>query len=288
VRQVADVFGPGSTARSMRKVAERALDHDDEEVRRLANQLLAELDRSAVTRRRPLIGSPTPAMVKRTARRAPLLVMSTPAGGRSSTRPSAQHAHSTNPEPWEVRRVTPAAPCLRRAHTCHGQGGRRVERLARAGRKARRVVLNAIIRSTAPPDNPAMPRGLDARPGGVSTRRTPERALLESRPAIPNVTSHGDRNKGGRLDNAEVDEHQPLPLHETVDETRQLQCAAPGGHVFSTAPAPATIKRTTRRASSSLDEVEGLARGPHDHHPLNTPTRQPPHDARVTGVWRAR
>jgi hypothetical protein len=46
VRQVADVFGPGST------VAERALDPDHEEVRPLANQLLAELDRSAVTRRR--------------------------------------------------------------------------------------------------------------------------------------------------------------------------------------------------------------------------------------------
>jgi hypothetical protein len=49
---VADVFGPGSTALSMRKVAERALDHDDKEVRGLANQLLAELDGSAVTRRR--------------------------------------------------------------------------------------------------------------------------------------------------------------------------------------------------------------------------------------------
>jgi hypothetical protein len=52
LRQVADVSGPGSTALSMRKVAQRALEHDDEEVRRLANQLLAELDRSAVTRRR--------------------------------------------------------------------------------------------------------------------------------------------------------------------------------------------------------------------------------------------
>jgi hypothetical protein len=30
---VADVFGPASTALSMRKVAERALEHDDEEVR---------------------------------------------------------------------------------------------------------------------------------------------------------------------------------------------------------------------------------------------------------------
>jgi hypothetical protein len=30
VRQVADVFGPVSTARSMRKVAERALEQDDE------------------------------------------------------------------------------------------------------------------------------------------------------------------------------------------------------------------------------------------------------------------
>jgi hypothetical protein len=54
VRQVADVFGPGSTALSMRLVAERALEHDDEEVRRHANQLLAELDRSAVARRRRL------------------------------------------------------------------------------------------------------------------------------------------------------------------------------------------------------------------------------------------
>ena len=45
VRQVADVFGPASAALSMRKVAERALEHDDEEV-------LAELDRGTVTRRR--------------------------------------------------------------------------------------------------------------------------------------------------------------------------------------------------------------------------------------------
>jgi hypothetical protein len=52
VRQVADVFGPASTALSMRKVAERALEHDDEEVRRLANQLLAELERSPALRRR--------------------------------------------------------------------------------------------------------------------------------------------------------------------------------------------------------------------------------------------
>jgi hypothetical protein len=52
VRQVADVFGPASTALSMRKVAERALEHDDEEVRRLANALLAELERSPALRRR--------------------------------------------------------------------------------------------------------------------------------------------------------------------------------------------------------------------------------------------
>jgi hypothetical protein len=52
VRQVADVFAPTSTSLSMRKVAERALEHDDEEVRRLANQLLAELERSAVRRPR--------------------------------------------------------------------------------------------------------------------------------------------------------------------------------------------------------------------------------------------
>jgi len=32
VRQAADAFGPGSTALSMRKVAERALEVDDEEV----------------------------------------------------------------------------------------------------------------------------------------------------------------------------------------------------------------------------------------------------------------
>ena len=37
---------------SMRKVAQRALEHDDEEVRRLANQLLAELERNGATRRR--------------------------------------------------------------------------------------------------------------------------------------------------------------------------------------------------------------------------------------------
>ena len=36
----------------MRKVAERALELVAEEVRRLANQLLAELERSAVRRRR--------------------------------------------------------------------------------------------------------------------------------------------------------------------------------------------------------------------------------------------
>jgi hypothetical protein len=52
VRQVADVFAPGSTARSMWKVAERALEHDDEEVRRLASQLLAELERNPALRRR--------------------------------------------------------------------------------------------------------------------------------------------------------------------------------------------------------------------------------------------
>jgi hypothetical protein len=54
VRQVADVFGPASTALSMRNVAERAaLEHDDEEVRRLANQLLAELlERSPALRSR--------------------------------------------------------------------------------------------------------------------------------------------------------------------------------------------------------------------------------------------
>jgi hypothetical protein len=51
VRQVADVFRPASTALSTRKVAERALEHDDEEVRRLANQLLAQLDWGVVARR---------------------------------------------------------------------------------------------------------------------------------------------------------------------------------------------------------------------------------------------
>jgi hypothetical protein len=52
VREVADVFGPGSIALSMRQVAERALEHDDEEVRRLANALLAELERGPALRRR--------------------------------------------------------------------------------------------------------------------------------------------------------------------------------------------------------------------------------------------
>jgi hypothetical protein len=52
IKQVAEVFGPGATAKSVRAVAERALDHDDEEVRILAGRLLAELDRSLATRRR--------------------------------------------------------------------------------------------------------------------------------------------------------------------------------------------------------------------------------------------
>ena len=52
VRQVADVFGPASTALSMRKVAERALEHDDTEIRALAGRLLVELERSPALRRR--------------------------------------------------------------------------------------------------------------------------------------------------------------------------------------------------------------------------------------------
>jgi hypothetical protein len=36
----------------MREVAERVLEHDDEEVCRLANQVLAELERNGATRRR--------------------------------------------------------------------------------------------------------------------------------------------------------------------------------------------------------------------------------------------
>jgi hypothetical protein len=43
--------GPASTTLSMLKVAERALEHDDEEVPRLASQLLAELERSPASRR---------------------------------------------------------------------------------------------------------------------------------------------------------------------------------------------------------------------------------------------
>jgi hypothetical protein len=50
VRQVAEVFGSASTALDAQG-RERPREHDDEEVRRLAVQLLAELDRSAVTRR---------------------------------------------------------------------------------------------------------------------------------------------------------------------------------------------------------------------------------------------
>jgi hypothetical protein len=51
VKQVADVFGPGSTALSMWKVAERALGHHDPQVRAVAGQLLAELERSPALRR---------------------------------------------------------------------------------------------------------------------------------------------------------------------------------------------------------------------------------------------
>jgi hypothetical protein len=52
VRQVADVFGVPSTARPLRDVARRALEHDDEEVRVLASRLLAELHRSPMLRHR--------------------------------------------------------------------------------------------------------------------------------------------------------------------------------------------------------------------------------------------
>jgi hypothetical protein len=52
VRQVADVFGVPSTAQSVRAVAQRALEHDDEEVRVLAGRLLAELERAPGVRRR--------------------------------------------------------------------------------------------------------------------------------------------------------------------------------------------------------------------------------------------
>ena len=50
--QVADVFRPGSTALSMRKVAERALEHDDPEARAVAGHLLRSLERSPALRRR--------------------------------------------------------------------------------------------------------------------------------------------------------------------------------------------------------------------------------------------
>lgn len=52
MRQVADVFGVPSTAKSVRAVAQRALEHDDEEVRVLAQRLLAELERAPAVRRR--------------------------------------------------------------------------------------------------------------------------------------------------------------------------------------------------------------------------------------------
>jgi hypothetical protein len=51
VRCVADVLGPTTTARSMREVAQRALAHDDPEVRKHASRLLAEMDRNPVLRR---------------------------------------------------------------------------------------------------------------------------------------------------------------------------------------------------------------------------------------------
>jgi hypothetical protein len=46
VRRTAHAFGSAATARSMREVAERALVHDDPEVRELASRLLRELDAS--------------------------------------------------------------------------------------------------------------------------------------------------------------------------------------------------------------------------------------------------
>jgi hypothetical protein len=52
VQQVADVFGVPSTAKSVRDVARRAIEYDDEEVRVLAGRLLAELERVPGVRRR--------------------------------------------------------------------------------------------------------------------------------------------------------------------------------------------------------------------------------------------
>jgi len=51
-RRTASVFGVRSTENSLRAVAQRALEVDDEQVRRLANALLAELERSPALRRR--------------------------------------------------------------------------------------------------------------------------------------------------------------------------------------------------------------------------------------------
>jgi hypothetical protein len=53
VRQVADVFGPGSTALPMRKVAERALEHNDEECAGSRISHSRSWTRTPVTRRRP-------------------------------------------------------------------------------------------------------------------------------------------------------------------------------------------------------------------------------------------
>ena len=46
VSRTARVFGVRSTEPSLRTVAQRALEHDDEEVRLLASQILAELARA--------------------------------------------------------------------------------------------------------------------------------------------------------------------------------------------------------------------------------------------------
>jgi hypothetical protein len=51
VRPVADVFGASSTTRSVRNVVLRALEHDDEGVRVLAQRLLAEWVRAPGIRR---------------------------------------------------------------------------------------------------------------------------------------------------------------------------------------------------------------------------------------------
>jgi hypothetical protein len=83
-------------------------------------------------------------------------------------------------ETWQVRRVTPAASCLRRTHTCHSQR----DRASRLGKKARRAVLTTIIRPT--PQREQTPQ--DALPGATVNAREARSEPLCARLSRPEHT----------------------------------------------------------------------------------------------------